>query len=184
MFDRIRKAPARLRAWQADRAKWKAVQTRMEHKMPVSRYLFDRWVKRAVTGYVVLCLGFLGNSYIDRQRAQEARAALAQSGNVVSISGCNRDFRLYLTIRQVFQRSLTAATQQHDAGLITDEQFERAKTFYENQLRIFALPDCRDVASILTDKPVKAQKHAPPPQPLYPGSPEAKKLERATTQGG
>lgn len=139
---------------------------------------FYAWVRRAVAGYVVLTLGFLGNTYVDRKRAESAREALAQSGNVVSIVGCNRDFKLYVSIRAVFKRSEASARQQHKQGLLTDEQFARMVAANRALIREFPLPDCREVANVLTTAPDKAEDRQPPPSPLYPGSPEAREMVR------
>lgn len=119
---------------------------------------------------MLLGLGF--NSLIDRDRANQGREALAESGNVVSVSGCNRDFRLYQKVRAVFNQSLAAVEAQHAQGLTTDEQYERVKQFYNDQLTNFALPDCRDVANTLTDNPDRSGDKTAP-SPLYPGSAEA-----------
>lgn len=160
--------PHRFRTWQDDRAR--RIET--EKSDSVSCHTFYRWVRRAVAGYIVLCIAFAGNSLIDRSRATEGRRALAASGNVVSIVGCNRDFRLYQKVRAVFQQSLAFATQQHQQGLTTDSQYQRSRNFYETQLSNFPLPDCRKVANVLTDSSSKADDQVPPPAPLYRGSPE------------
>lgn len=135
----------------------------------VTCWTFRQWRRNALLGYIVLLLGLGANSLIDRDRANQGREALAESGNVVSVTGCNRDFRLYQKVRAVFQRSLQAIEDQHRQGLTTDEQFERAKAFYNDQLTNFALPDCREVASTLTDDPARAAGKTAP-EPLYPGS--------------
>lgn len=138
----------------------------------VSCWLFRQWRRNALLGYVVLLLGLGANSLIDRDRANQGRSALAESGNVVSVSGCNRDFRLYQKVRAVFERSLQAAQDQHDQGLTTDAQYEKVKAFYEDQLTNFSLPDCREVANTLTDDPTRSGDKTAP-IPLYPGAPAA-----------
>jgi hypothetical protein len=137
----------------------------------VSCKTYKDWRRNALIGYVVLFVGLGINSVIDRERGTQSRTALAESGNVVSVVGCNRDFRLYQKVRAVFNQSLKAITEQHDQGLTTDEQYARQRDFYLVQLSNFALPDCRDVAGTLTDDPT--EKVDQPPKPLYPGAPEA-----------
>jgi hypothetical protein len=146
-----------------------------EHRLRntwVTCWSFRVWRRNALIGYSVLLLGLGGNSLVDRGRATDGREALAESGNVVSVSGCNRDFRLYQKVRAVFERGLAQIEEQHEQGLTTDAQYERSRSFYMEQLTNFALPDCRVVSQTLTDDPEKADGKVAP-TPLYPGSPEA-----------
>lgn len=145
-----------------------------ERSTYVTYATFYRWVRRATAGFAALLVGVGVNSKLDRDRANDSRAALVKSGRIVSVDGCNRDFKLYQSIRQVFQRSLAALSAQHDNGLITDAEFARSKAFYEQQLEQFNPPDCRVTRSLLTDDPERAEQ--PVPRPLYPGSPEANVL--------
>src|ERR1044072_4383921 len=125
---------SKTRNWWQERREWKRIEDRIDHRMPVSRYLFFRWVRRAIVGYAVLFLGFLGNNLIDRQRAQDGRQALVDSSRIVVIEGCNRDFRTIQKLRGVFNRAEESIKVQHRAGLITDDQYKRGIDFYEQQL--------------------------------------------------
>lgn len=161
---------SRFETWKSNR---KSRRERHEHELRttwVSCWTFRQWRRNALLGYIMLLLGLGANSLIDRDRANQGREALAESGSVVSVTGCNRDFQLYQKVRAVFERSLQAIQDQHEQGLTTDEQYARAKAFYKDQLTNFALPDCREVANTLTDDPTKAETKTPP-VPLYPGAP-------------
>jgi hypothetical protein len=131
---------------------------------------FKVWRRGAILAFVLLAVGGIGNQYADRQRSEQARSALVKSGQIVSVDGCNRDFRITQRERAVFERSLALAKQQHDSGLTTDRQYLRSREFFEQQLSDFALPDCRITQGLLTADPERADQ--PVPRPLYHGSPE------------
>lgn len=155
----------RFRDWKDRRAKEHV----REEATVVSCRQFNRWKRNALIAYIAVAFALGANIAIDRERAGDARAALVNSGRIVSVDGCNRDFRLYQKVRAVFLRSLDAITQQRNSGLITQAQYLRAKNFYETELSNFALPDCRITENLLTADPAKADQ--PTPQPLYHGSP-------------
>lgn len=171
-----------LKTWNIRRHERRDAEEERLRNTSVSCWTFRQWRRNALMGYVLLLLGLGANSFIDRERANDGREALAASGNVVSVTGCNRDFRLYQKLRAVFVRSLQAIQDQHDAGLITDAQYDRARAFYVDQLQNFALPDCREVNDTLTDDPTQAQTQTTP-EPLYPGSFLADPQDPKPTEG-
>lgn len=96
------------------------------------------------------------------------RAAIVETGRIVAVDGCNRDFRSLQAIRSV----LIAAKAQHNSllrrKLITKVQHDDAIRFYDVQLRGVELPDCRKSLGILSEDP---DKKIATPEPLYAGSP-------------
>jgi hypothetical protein len=132
---------------------------------------FKFWRRSAMIAFLLLLLGALGNTAIDRERADTGRQVLVDSSRVVVIDGCNRDFRTIEKLRAVFQRSIIALGEQLKAGDITQERYDNAIKFYNGELRLLKLPDCRRARNIITDNPFRDV--PPPPVPLYPGSPLA-----------
>jgi hypothetical protein len=130
---------------------------------------FKFWRRMVIAGYVILTIGYIGNTTVDRERASDGRAALVQSGRYVSVVGCNRDFITIEKIRGVFQRAIIGLDEQFAAGEITKERHVRGIAFYLGELDRIRLPDCRDASNIITDNPFRPIE--PPVEPLYPNGP-------------
>lgn len=131
-----------------------------------------KYRNEALVGYLVLCLGigviFGFQRHETHNRVQQGvaqRQAIVKSGSTVAVDGCNRDFHTIRGLRRVLTDARAFQRFQHDRGLITDEQFQRAEDFYRVQLARIPLPDCREAVKSITqnpDKPVRV------PTPLHP----------------
>lgn len=122
-----------------------------------ARKAVEHYRRRALTGFIVLVLAFLASSVflsreVDERAKQDNRisTAIVQSGNSVSVTGCNRDFITAQRLQAVLH------------------------VFQLPGRRLIALPDCRE-ANNVTLNPDSAT-GVPPPEPLYKGSPNAPEL--------
>lgn len=132
--------------------------------------------RRAILGFFILLVGLGANMWADRTRAEESRQALVDSSKVVVIDSCNRDFRALAIDRALLIDARKAILDEVRRGDARREDVQRSLDFYDHELARRPLPDCRRAGDIITDNPGTAKKRQPPPKPLYPGSPEAKKL--------
>ena len=101
----------------------------------------------------------------NKENSFAARRALVTSGNIVSVDGCNRDFKSRVEIRKVLQASKTFQKGALKRGDITRAQYVTTRAFYDQRLKELPLPDCRKSANILTASP---DKKLSLPKPLYP----------------
>lgn len=135
-------------------------QTRRAVKKAVRNYS-----RGAILGFLIL-LGGIGVVQITQNHEnQDAQKALVQSGRVVAVDGCNRDFKYVERIRSLLGRLSDANKQAYEAGGITGEQYARAQAFYKSEMARQKLPDCRRAEQVLSDDP---EKPINPPTPLYP----------------
>lgn len=98
--------------------------------------------------------------------SSDARDSLVRTGQIVSVDGCNRDFRTITRLRNTFIRLDAASKAQYAAGNSTKEQRDRAHEFYASELRKNRLPDCREAAKIISAEGGSDLKI---PEPRYPG---------------
>lgn len=127
-----------------------------------------RYVRQARIAFVIILAG-VGFSLWDQGHQSDAsRAAIVQSGRVVSVDGCNRDFHSISKLRTLLVAASNELERQyrHDAipGL-TRAQYIRARKFYRDQLEGIPLPDCRHAKTVVTSNP---NAHTRVPVPLYP----------------
>jgi hypothetical protein len=108
-------------------------------------------------------------TYSSEKDAKDGRQAIVQSGRVVAVDGCNRDFNSISQQRAVLQRAQVVIRQGYAKGQYTEAQYERAKKFYNQQLHKIDLPDCRTAKDIITDDP---RNPGTLPVPRYPGDPK------------
>lgn len=159
----------RTKTW---KARWdeKRRRTRIED---MNQYItcrqFKFWRRGMVIGFIILFLGAMSNSYVDRERSRVARATLVHSSRVVVIDGCNRDFRTIERLRALLVRAELAVNQQRKEGIISQRRYETALKFYDEEIRLLRLPDCRRAQNVITADPFRDVPK--PPFPLYPGSP-------------
>lgn len=124
-----------------------------------------RYARGALVGFLILLASNIYVWSFSNRNNSDSRSAIVQSGKVVSVAGCNRDFNTITALRGV----LTNARAFQDAALkrgdITREQFDRAQDYYDQQLSALKLPDCRKAERILTSDTGDVP---PAPVPLYP----------------
>ncbi len=156
-----------------------------------TRRAVDRALKRyrrqAALGFALLLLGFLYNAHNNNSQfdqinearnevvaaSDNARKAIVASGRAVAIDGCNRDYAEDIRIRDVFFNSRRIVVTRLKSGESPNPMADKlAVKFYNQQLKNFALPDCRDADNIITDDP-----NAPIPVviPFNPDEPTAPK---------
>jgi hypothetical protein len=124
----------------------------------------NRVRKSAVIGFLILLLGIGFNIWDNKQQGEHSRHAIVNSGRVVSVAGCNRDFHTITATRGVLIAAKKNVRAQEKAGRFTKDQADDAVTFYNTQLGKLTLPDCRLARTIVTDDPDKLR---PIPTPLY-----------------
>jgi hypothetical protein len=135
------------------------------------RHGVHRYARRAVIGFAIL---LAANIYVWRDsntNNSDARNAIVDSGKVVSVAGCNRDYRSISALRGVLttaDRLQARAIKQGDIR-VTPKQRATAHKFYTDQLNNIKLPDCRAAESILTSETGDVP---PAPKPLYPPTPK------------
>jgi hypothetical protein len=147
----------------------------------------SKYMARAAVGFILLFAGFLFNAWNNAQQweriesdAEQARATLIESGDIIAVDGCNRDFRTTQTLRGVLEASAEFTRQSYSEGRLDKAELEQRLTFYNEQLAQLQPPDCRKAQGIITDDedhPLEI------PEPLYVGS-EANKTAPAPGEGG
>lgn len=128
-----------------------------------------RYRRAAVTAFMILLIGVGYNLNYTNDRAADGRRALTLSGQVVSVSGCNRDFNSITALRGVLIDARTQTEAAAEKGLIPREQVQDSQDFYNRQLTKLTLPDCRKARTLLTDDPSKLPTV---PTPLFPKPPK------------
>jgi hypothetical protein len=148
----------------------------------------SRYYKRAAAGFLILFIGFLFNAWNNENQwdrieasADEGRQALVESGDIISVDGCNRDFQTTKALRGVLLASRDFSRQNYRNGLIDKQALEERKAFYSEQLSTLPLPDCRDTQGILTDDPEHPLEK---PTPLYPERDGNRLTPRVSEEGG
>lgn len=131
-----------------------------------------KYTKRAILGFLLLFVGFLFNAWNNENQwdrieatSEEGRAALVESGDIIAVDGCNRDFKTTQALRGVLIASADFNKQNFRNGVIDKATLDERLDFYAEQLSNLALPDCRRTQGILTDEPDHPLKV---PEPLYP----------------
>lgn len=109
--------------------------------------------RRAVIGFALLFAAFTLNVLYSNRIGADARDAVINSGNIVAVSGCNRDFRSAQAVRGVLIASKDFTQQAIKRGTLPPAEAITRLNFYDTQLANLPLPDCRKSASVLTDNP-------------------------------
>lgn len=138
-----------------------------ESERRASTAVLRKFQRNAIIGFVTLLLGVGFNVYDVRHHASEQSRAVVQSGTVVAVEGCNRDFRSLVALRGVLQTARTQVRRAVRAGRISKEQGDEALKFYKEQLGKLKLPDCRKTEGLLTND-LNHSTLPPIPRPLYP----------------
>jgi hypothetical protein len=123
--------------------------------------------RNAVIGYLILVAGLVGVYAISQKDAGDARSAIVTSGKIVSVEGCNRDFEAAVGLRAVLVRGEAFIKAQRDDNLISEAAYKAGVAYYAEQKQNIKVPDCREVANVITDDPRKTT--YPPPFPRYLG---------------
>jgi hypothetical protein len=127
--------------------------------------------RQARIGFIILLLGILLVFHLGNRASDGERQAIVDSGKVVSVDGCNRDYTEDVRIRDVFLTSRSIIKNRLEAGESADPQADKAAVrFYDEQLLAFKLPDCRRAEALLTSDP---DRFVPDIEPFYPGNPNA-----------
>lgn len=147
-----------------------------QQQVAVERAL-KRYSRKALIGFLALFVGFLFNALNNQRQDRQAdeastaaREAIIDSGNLVAVNGCNRDFEDRVAMRGVLLASKSFTDQAVAEGRLTEYEGERRIAFYDERLRELPLPDCRDTRNLITDDP---DVHIIVPEPLYPESAES-----------
>jgi hypothetical protein len=115
----------------------------------------SRAIRRALVGYAILFAGVLGMYINGQSTSTHEREAIVESGQAISVAGCNRDHRTTKALRNV----LTTANQQRREafrrGAITSEEYAAARKYFRQQRATLIIPDCREAQDIVTDDPDK-----------------------------
>lgn len=126
---------------------------------------FKRWRVGATAAFVLL----FASSWFAVQQATslnaESRDAIVQSGTVVAVEGCNRD---YITIKAEIANIESRRT---NLKILTDEPKKKLPAYQEalanldkNQGALeVALPDCRRSARLITDSESALSYNVPTP---------------------
>ena len=142
---------------------WYSAQRQADIKIALKNYS-----KRAFAAFALFFACAIGNAWYANKLASDGRRAVVDSGNVVAVDSCNRDYVDREKFRSLLKRLKAAAVANYEAGKSTIEQRDAAVAFYNSQLDAYPRLDCRGAATILTDDP-KAVRRSP--TPCYPGNP-------------
>lgn len=126
--------------------------------------------KRAIWGFVVFVVALILVAGYNNHQNTVSRDAIVQSGQAVAVDGCNRDYQDRVQFRGLLERLKEASKVSYQSGRTTKDQYDTAVDFYDDQLKKFALPDCRDAENLLTSDP---NKDLPVIKPYYQGNPDA-----------
>jgi hypothetical protein len=120
---------------------------------------------QSLIGFLILLLGIGFVQWDGHHRSDAARDAIVQTGNVIAVDGCNRDYVSRKEIRAVLARSRDFQKGALDRGDISQTQYDLAVKFYDERLDTLPLPDCRKAANVLSSDPDKVPEV---PEPLHP----------------
>lgn len=145
-----------------------------------------RYRNQATVGFALLLLGLVGAFYVDsthntdqrEQLAKESHAAqksIVRSGDVVAVSGCNRDYNTIDSLRDQLERSLSRIDGLEADGTYSKRQADVARDATRDILKEYQLPDCREADDVLTAKPGK---QVAIPVARYPNDPQQKQDEK------
>jgi hypothetical protein len=125
-----------------------------------------RTQRRALVGFLVLLFGLLAAIWIGGNQAENARKAIVDTGRIVSVSGCNRDYEDRVAVRKVLIASKEFTKNAFRRLNLSPEEVQLRLDFYDEQLADLPLPDCRKARNVVSDDPTKVPAF---PKPLYPG---------------
>lgn len=125
----------------------------VQRERAYDRRRFTRWIRGALVGYFVLFLGILAMYQNGQSTSDSERAAIVQSGRVIAVDGCNRDFKTNERVRNLILAAQELTNQQIAKGKVTPEEAQQARDYYNSQLAGLVLPNCTEAETLLTDDP-------------------------------
>lgn len=123
-------------------------------------------LKQATIGYLILFMGILMMYLNGQSTSQREREAIVESGRVVSVDGCNRDYETIATLRDEIEASKDRTLKLVKEGTLTEAQAMRSINETDDFLERYVLPDCRKAEEVLTSDPDQVNRV---PKPKYPG---------------
>lgn len=132
-----------------------------------TRRTLRRWIKGAIVGYVVLIAGVFLMYENGQSVSANERSAVVNSGRVVSVEGCNRDYRSAEAFVNLLERLRDSTISQHKQHKIDDARYRAGLEFYSAEIARAKgrLPDCREAETTLTADPDADLRNL---KPLYP----------------
>ncbi len=141
--------------------------------------------RRAAIGFVVLVVGIGGAIYLDGQHNADQRQeiekvsnaqdrAIIHSGDVIAVSGCNRDYNTIDALRDELERQLLRVDALEKDGTLSPRLADASRQSTLELLDRYKLPDCRRADDILTARPGKKVRI---PLARYPNDPQQRKSE-------
>ncbi len=122
-----------------------------------------RWIRLALTGYLILFSGLVGERLVSahdtgQRRADNAksRQAIVQTGTVALIDGCNGRFEDRTALRDILISTRREVVKRLKNPQLTNEQRQQlrfAKQFYDARLDKLPLPDCRNQLDVISADP-------------------------------
>lgn len=103
--------------------------------------------------FLFLLATSIGVYQIGQNGNADARDAIVTSGQAVSVSGCNRDFKSTQVLRGLITSAQVVQKSERDKGHLSQEQYEVGKKFYDDQLVRITLPDCLLAQNVVTSDP-------------------------------
>lgn len=131
--------------------------------------------RQAIIGFLILLIGVAAAFYRGQTLANDSRDAIVDSGDVVAVSGCNRDYETIDALRDQLEVSLDRIDQLEADGTYTKAQASAGRESTHQFLDKYQLPDCRPVSSILSSDP-DGRFTVPPAR--YPNDPQQQADEK------
>jgi hypothetical protein len=138
-----------------EQLRWLSAREHMlsSHGTNYSRVHIRRYARAALASFLILASGVGVALHANSTSANDSRDAILNSGRVVLVSDCNRDFSSINRIRGLLIAAREGSKRAHANGNMSDQQYRDAQRFYAEQLASQPLPDCREAVTLLTDDP-------------------------------
>lgn len=114
--------------------------------------------------------------------SDQAQRAIVNSGRVISVAGCNRDYEFTGVIRAQLAASRRQIERARTRGDLSNARARENDEFFATQLALIKRPDCREAVRVVTDNPDNIRIGIPPPlydKNLAERTREAEKAEAA-----
>lgn len=126
------------------------------------RKALRKYARGATLAFLFLLACFIFAYQSGQNESDSSRRAIVDSGQVVAVSGCNRDFRSTQVLRGLITSAQKVQKSELKKGHISEAQYKVGKDFYDEQLQKIVLPDCLLARQVLTSDPNKPL-HVPTP---------------------
>lgn len=117
----------------------------------------------ALVGFIIMLIGAIVGVTFGLHALAKANDTIVATGRIVSVDGCNRDYRTAQHFRSLFVRLEDASKQSYKEGRITKERLDQAIAFYERERLKILVPDCRKAATVITNNPADQTDRVPTP---------------------